>query len=292
MDAANTARIQHGTSSAFHAGHCYASSCGRVTLYLGDCLEIAPTLQGVDALISDPPYGIDYQTQYSGIRNGKLNGGNPKTRKYPKIEGDKEPFDPSPWTQYPKVALWGSNHYAKRLPDGGRWLVWDKRLDNRMRFNQGDGEVAWTNARGVAVRIYRFWWTGGLMQGEANGKPRLHPTQKPVELMAWTLKEAGVKENETVLDPFMGSGSTIIAAMRQGCRVVGIEKDPTYYATALERIKNELSQGDLFHGETESADNAPVSARELAEKFGMNPLPEESHKRNLACVKLRRRNLA
>jgi DNA modification methylase len=227
---------------------CYVSSCRRVTLYLGDCLEIAPTLQGVDALISDPPYGIDYNPQYLRTTGHSLNGGNPKNREYPKIEGDKKPFDPVPWAKYQKVAMWGANHYSKRLPDGGRWLVWDKRLDNRIRMDQGDGEVAWTNAKGIALRIYRFWWSGGLMQGEANGKPRLHPTQKPVELMGWALKEAGVVETDTVLDPYMGSGSTIIAAIRQGCRVIGIEKDPTYYATALERIKNELAQGDLFLG--------------------------------------------
>lgn len=218
--------------------------CG-VTLYNGDCREILPTLK-VHAIVSDPPYGIDYQPQYLGSRNGKLNGGNPKNRKYPKIEGDKEPFDPSPLMGYSKVALWGANHYVKRLPDKGRWLVWDKRLDNRMRFDQGDGEIAWTNAKGIALRIYRFWWTGGLMQGEANGKPRLHPTQKPVELMSWTLDEAGIEDGETVCDPYMGSGSTLIACIRRGLPCVGIEINAEYFETARKRIEAELAQGDIF----------------------------------------------
>jgi DNA modification methylase len=81
--------------------------------------------------------------------------------------------------------------------------------------------------------------------------------QKPVVLMSWMMDQAKVLEGSTVLDPYMGSGSTGIACLRTGRRFVGIEKDPTHYATALERITNELAQGDLFLGH-----NADVEARD------------------------------
>lgn len=75
-----------------------------------------------------------------------------------------------------------------------------------------------------------------------------HPTQKPVLAMAWTMDAMKVPSGAVVFDPYMGSGTTGIACIRTGRRFVGIEKDPTHYATAVERIKNELAQGDLFLG--------------------------------------------
>lgn len=79
-------------------------------------------------------------------------------------------------------------------------------------------------------------------------EPIIHPTQKPVELMAWCMEQAKVPEGALVLDSYMGSGTTGIACIRTGRRFVGIEKDPTHYATALKRITDELAQGDLFLG--------------------------------------------
>jgi site-specific DNA-methyltransferase (adenine-specific) len=242
MDADPTSPLQEGRSSAFHEATCYASSCGRVTLYLGDCEAIAPTLQGVDAVISDPPYGIAFQ--HSGGGNGKGQG--KWLAKTCTIHGDDKPFDPSPWVEYPICLLWGADHYAQSLPYGG-WLIWDK-LGGREDFGDvfSDAEIAWQN-RKATCKIFRHLWKGLIRQG-MGGVKRLHVSEKPIPLMAWSMDQAKVPEGATVLDPYMGSGSTIIAAIRTGRKAIGIEIDPGHYATAVERIKNELAHGDLFLG--------------------------------------------
>jgi len=230
------------SGSSCPATTCYASSCGRVTLYLGDCMAIAPTLKGVDAVISDPPYGIAFQ--HSGGGNGKGKG--KWLAKTCKIHGDDKPFDPSSWVEYPICLLWGADHYAQSLPYGG-WLIWDK-LGGREDFGDvfSDAEIAWQN-RKATCKIFRHLWKGLIRQG-MGGVKRLHVSEKPIPLMAWSMEQAKVPEGATVLDPYMGSGSTIIAAIRTGRKAIGIEIDPCHYATAVERIKNELAQGDLFLG--------------------------------------------
>src|ERR1019366_5475221 len=120
------------------------------TLYLGDCLEIAPQLQGIDAVITDPPYGIGYQ--HSGGGKGKHWRTNLKP-----IIGDNAPFDPAPWLEYHNVLMMGANHYAQRLPHE-RWLVWDK-LNGLESFDSfSDVEIAWHNSRTGGDRIYRYMW--------------------------------------------------------------------------------------------------------------------------------------
>ena len=221
---------------------CYASSCGRVTLYLGDSLEIAPMLQGVDALISDPPYGIDYSPDRCRAKPRRKNAAI-FNREWEKVGGDDVPFDPSPWLGYSVAVIWGGNNYTDKLPNGG-WLVWNKQ---RAKGFVGSGaEMAWTNTINGA-QIFDLMWDGFRRGAEVN--EHYHPTQKPVSLMAWCMDKAKVPEGATVLDPYMGSGSTGIACIRTGRRFIGIEKDPTHYATALERITNELRQGDLFHSQ-------------------------------------------
>jgi DNA modification methylase len=238
------------SDSPSNAASCYASSCGRVTLYLGDSLVIAPTLKGVDALISDPPYGIDHKVE-------RTKAGNWRTTKQhmDRIIGDKSPFDPAPWIKYPISAMWGANHYADKLPPSAGWMVWDKRRGGtHSTFIASDCELAWCNSIG-SVKIFSHLWAGLCRESEVGD--HLHPMQKPVVLMSWMMDQAKVLEGSTVLDPYMGSGSTGIACLRTGRRFVGIEKDPTHYATALERITNELAQGDLFLGH-----NADVDARD------------------------------
>jgi DNA modification methylase len=206
------------------------------TLYLGCCLEIAPTLQGVDAVISDPPYGIGYCKGSGG--KGKHN-----RRNIEKIQGDDKPFDPAVWMEYENVLLWGADHYAQRLPRG-RWLVWDK-LNGLPSFDSfSDIEVAWHNRTGAA-RIYHYMWKGICQQGDKEGG-RVHPTQKPVPLMAWCMEQACVPIGATVLDPFMGSGTTGIACLRTGRNFVGIEKDPAHFANAVSRLEREANQGALL----------------------------------------------
>jgi site-specific DNA-methyltransferase (adenine-specific) len=224
-----------------------------VELYLGDCREIAPSLQGVDAIISDPPYGMNWNTngrRFSGGHRDRAKEWS-RGRDWGKaIEGDTVPFDPAPWLEYPKVVLFGSNHFGRRLPVGTK-LIWIKRHPNAFGTFLSDAEEAWMKGgHGIYCK-----------QGphpESMAKERAHPTQKPVELMAWCMDKAKMPEGATVLDPYMGSGSTIIAAIRTGRKAIGIEKDPTHFQTAVDRIRRELAQGDLFLGQNrETCDHRP-----------------------------------
>jgi site-specific DNA-methyltransferase (adenine-specific) len=229
----------------------YASSCGRATLYLGDCLSILPALEGVDAVVTDPPYGMSYAPSRSLKKCKKWQSQKP----FVMVEGDSEPFDPAPLLRLKKpLVTWGANHYASKMPDSAGWLTWDKKRGGQISkgFIGSDVEHAWTNARGTA-KIFDYMWCGLCRDGEVG--EHYHPTQKPVRVMAWCMEMANIPEGATVLDPYMGSGTTGIACIRTNRRFIGIEKDPTHYATALERITAELAQGDLFRGQ-----NDPSSA--------------------------------
>jgi len=225
-----------------------------VELYLGDCREVLPTLGKVDAVVTDPPYGQDYKvnTFYAGgkrenavvQRNGKTLIVNPNI--YQPIIGDKEAFDPTPWLfAAPEVLFWGAHKFADRLPPGG-WLVWDKVPTGKIR-DQGDGEAAWIN-RDQPLRIYRLLWDGlcvgvGARHEVTAGQKRHHPAQKPEALMSWCLEFIVGK---SVLDPYMGAGSTGVAAVRCGKKFTGIEIEPKYFDIACRRISDALSRPDLF----------------------------------------------
>lgn len=207
------------------------------TLYLGNALEIAPTIQGIEHVITDPPYGISYQ--HGGGGKGKHWRTNLKP-----IVGDNAPFDPAPWLEYPNVLMMGANHYAQRLPHG-RWLVWDK-LNGLESFDSfSDVEIAWHNNRTGGDRIYRYMWKGICQQGDKEGG-KIHPSQKPTPLMAWLMDQAKVPIGATVLDPYMGSGTTGIACLRTGRSFVGIETEPEYFAAAVSRLEREMNQGALL----------------------------------------------
>ena len=235
-----------------------------VTLILGNCLDYMPII--ADAVISDPPYGIAF-AHGGGCVTGAARG----TRfAGDAIMGDDAPFDPSPWVKYPIAVLWGGNHYASKLPDRACWLVWDKR-DGIDSNDQADCELAWTNLRSPA-RLKRHLWNGMLKDSE-RGEPRVHPTQKPVVMMAWAMERAKVPVGATVLDPYMGSGTTGIACIRTGRKFIGIESDPRHFETACQRIRRELEecvfelpkgrdggeQQQALELEPRQTDNAPIS---------------------------------
>ena len=221
-----------------------------VTLYLGDCLEILPGIEA-DAVISDPPYGMDWNpetTRFSGGNNPSQRTAGRNDRR--KVMHDDEPFDPSPWLAWDKVVLWGMHHFAQRLPVGSV-LTWIKRNDDAFGSFLSDAELAWMKG-GYGVYCRRD------MSMNAETATRIHPTQKPVGLMAWCMDKAKVPQGATVLDPYMGSGSTIIAAIRTGRKAIGIEKDPEHFKNAVERIKRELAQGDLFLGQNVTGELTPA----------------------------------
>jgi DNA modification methylase len=239
MHAENKIMNTQSNLSASDDATCYASSCGRVTLYLGDCLELRYILPTGCAIITDPPYGMDWNpetTRFSGGNNPSQRSAGRNDRR--KVMHDDKPFDPTPWLAWEKVVLFGSNHFGARLPVGTK-LIWIKRNDEAFGSFLSDAEEAWMKG-GHGIYCKRDL----SMNGET--ATRIHPTQKPVPLMAWCMDKAKVTAKDIVVDPYMGSGSTIIAAIRTGRRAIGIELDPGHYATAVERIKNELAQGDLF----------------------------------------------
>ena len=207
------------------------------TIYHGDCREVAAELWfGVDLLLTDPPYGISERCDRKGRKRGAL----AECNDFPPIFGDDGEFDPEPWLSFPKVVLFGANHYAHKLPPSASWVVWDKR-DGLMSkrgdaFNDnGDAEMAWTNLGGP-VRVISHRWMGMLKASERTEK-RVHPTQKPVAVMRRLITDARAISG-TVMDPFMGSGSTLLAASQLKTQAIGIEIDERYCEIAANRLAN------------------------------------------------------
>jgi site-specific DNA-methyltransferase (adenine-specific) len=219
-----------------------------VTLYLGDCREILPTLGKVDAVISDPPYGIAFKKGTSGKGVGA--GRNSEA-----IAGDDKPFDPALLLQWPCV-LFGGNHYYARLPDGGTFHVWDKAHGTSLIDSFSDAEFVWTSWR-CKSEVFRYLWKGTLQAGE-KGVPKYHISQKPIEVMKWCL--GFVRDAETILDPFMGSGSTGVAAVTRGFNFIGIEIDPKHFDVACGRIQAAYDAPDML---TEPPQPAKQDAFEL-----------------------------
>lgn len=210
-------------------------------IYHGDCREVMPALDlaGVGLLLTDPPYGISYRSNHNSSRRGKWARW-VRYENMPGILGDDEPFDPSPFLDFPAVALFGANHFADKLPPSRCWIVWDKR-DGIGSNNQADCEMVWTNFPKVA-RVYRHLWSGLLRAGEENVSrgEKLHPHQKPVALLRRIIAYSGIPPGGLVLDPYCGSGSTLRAAKDLGFRAVGIEIEERYCEVAARRLAQEV----------------------------------------------------
>ena len=204
------------------------------TLHHGDCLDFLRSLPSgsVDAVVTDPPYGMKLATNYKSRGRGPLAGCND----YRPVHGDDKPFDPSPWLQFPIVCLFGANYYSNLLPARSKWLVWDKREGTGI--NDGaDIEMAWTKTdKGTVPRLFHHRWNGMIKASERDQK-RVHPTQKPVALMCWVMDQLGIPEGATVLDPYMGSGTTGVACMQTGRKFIGCEIDAGYVEIARKRIE-------------------------------------------------------
>ena len=214
---------------------------GDATLYLGDCLEILPTLGEVDAVVTDPPYGMGWNTD-----SKRFSGGNRISRgegrdDWGDIKSDDEPFDPAPWLGFNSVVLWGANHYAQRLPVGST-LVWLKKHSGLFGTFLSDAEIGWAKG-GHGVYCHYQQFPPPSRMAENNGATA-HPTQKPIGLMVWCLQEFASKG--TVLDPYMGSGTTGVACVKLGRKFIGIEIEPKYFDIACKRIEEAYRQPDMF----------------------------------------------
>lgn len=220
----------------------WVSPCGNAVLYQRDCLTILPLIPAgsVDAVVTDPPYGIDY-TNSGGFHAGSGWGQWRGTG-----EWDKQRPAESVFAAILEVCsdqiIWGGNYFTDFLPPTMRWLVWDKGQRN---FTLADCEFAWTSQR-KAARIFNYPRASALQDGKQ------HPTQKPLALMEWCL--GFVPKATTILDPFTGSGTTGVAALRLGRKFIGIEIEPKYFSIACERIANEHERFALFNAGKDGAE--------------------------------------
>jgi DNA modification methylase len=203
---------------------------GDATLYLGDCAEILPNLQKYDACITDPPYGIAHLWV-----GGKSHGwGKARDEGVIRNEWDEKPLNLEMLQllieSADKTIIWGGNYFE--LPPSRCWFVWNKPERN---FSMAEAELAWTNFDAV-VRIF---------DGKRSDPDREHPTQKPLALMSWCIQQC--KNNpKTIIDPFMGSGTTGVAAIQMGRKFIGIEREPKYFDIACKRIEQASRQVDMF----------------------------------------------
>lgn len=194
-----------------------------ITIYNADCRDVLPTLGRFDLLLTDPPYGYGWKTNYSRFSKGFTDK--------KAIKNDTTPVDVEPWIDLTEEQIvMGCNATGHSRP--GSYLIWDKRSKDGFSF-LSDGEAAWwSEGKGVYIC--------SINGQQHRSKGGLHPTQKPVQLMAWCIQKA--KKSNTILDPFMGSGTTLVAAKLEGKEAVGIEIDESYCESAVKR----LEQGVLF----------------------------------------------
>jgi DNA modification methylase len=199
-----------------------------ITIYHGDCREILP-LVSADVVVTDPPYGINWVPRVNHRGEDHL-------------WVDNKAFDPTPFLMFSAHLFWGANYFASLLPLSADWLAWVKRpLHGRFQKDKraySTVELAWTDFK-CGARFIKHVWDGGMREGDKQNRAFSHPAQKPLEVMAWCIDLA---PGGVVLDPFMGSGTTLRAAKDLGRKAIGIEIEEKYCEIAAKR----LSQETLF----------------------------------------------
>lgn len=233
-DAADDCRKSYDVAIGTLRDNLAAFRCERIgahRLYLGDCREIMPLLGGLDAVVTDPPYGInaarDRKSQKHGWRDYDAPGWDrerPSGDLIAKIAGMAK-----------NSIIWGGNYFTDVLSPTGKWLSWDK---GQTDFSLADFELAWCSFEGAARRIL-------YPRALAMKDGKEHPTQKPLGVMQWCLRQLP-KPSKVIFDPFMGSGTTGVACERMDRQFVGIEIEPTYFDIACRRIDEEVSAPRLF----------------------------------------------
>jgi site-specific DNA-methyltransferase (adenine-specific) len=211
-----------------------------IDLRCGDSVRLLaedPALRKVDAVVTDPPYGMGWDTDST-----RFSAGDPKLWKYrgvgrsdwTPVVGDDAPFDPSPWLPFRRVILWGSNHFGARLPVGTT-LVWiKKKADRHFETFLSDAEIAWMKG-GHGVYCHRLSFPTPIRLKEGGGRT-LHPNQKPVGLFRWCYQRLKLRPGMTVWDPYMGSGSAGVAALEMGLNYIGSDIDPANVEIARRRL--------------------------------------------------------
>lgn len=198
-----------------------------------------------DLCICDPPYGIGcmnmtYTTSGAILIGGKSAAHRRDYRKQSQwdVAPDKKYFDELLRVSKNQI-IWGGNYFSDKLPVSKSFVVWDKRCSNNMSNDFSDCEYAWASV-GVA-RMFRFVWNGMIQQDMKNKEDRFHPTQKPVALYKWLLKNYA-KTGDKILDTHVGSASSLIACYDMGFDAVGFELDEDYYAKSKQRLEDFMRQ--------------------------------------------------
>lgn len=214
----------------------WESDCGSVKLWLGDCFDVMQTWPAKTeaAIVTDPPYGISANRQTLG---------NGKKEFFRGDDWDDERPDVAPLLGFGgDVVIWGGNYFADSLPVTNDWLCWHKKISNAENrpysrhyrcVSFSEFELAWSNL-GTNCRIISHHWSGEVKQ---------HPTQKPQRVMSWCV---GLTTGDTVADPFMGSGTIGVSAVRLGRSFWGVEREPAYFEIAKRRIHDELDRADFL----------------------------------------------
>jgi len=199
---------------------------GGCRLINADCRDVLPTLGKVDAVVTDPPYGIGEARNDNTSRSCLA-----QSRDYGISSWDDEPLDAETLTKLREISRWqvvfGGNYFA--VPPSSCWLVWDKKNGAN---DFADCELAWTNLP-KAVRRLEWQWHGMIRRGN---EERFHPTQKPLGVMQWCLTHLPA-DCRTILDPFMGVGTTGVACVKAALSFIGIEREEKYFDIACKRIE-------------------------------------------------------
>lgn len=211
---------------------------GNCTLYLGDCAEILPLIKNVDAVITDPPYGINLAGGFGGF------GGFGKPIKRRRYKGEWDSKTPENQifdlilSKSEIFIIWGGNYFTDKLPQASHWLVWDK--ENTMP-TFSDCELAWTNLPKNNVKKFQYRQNGCM----SREKERFHPTQKPIAVMQWCINQLP-KDAKVICDPFLGSGTTLVAGIKAEKLGIGIEQDEDYFDIACKRIEQAYKEPTFF----------------------------------------------
>jgi hypothetical protein len=227
-------RLQHRLKALVPDDCC--RTFGSCTLYCCPCELLYPLLPRASAILTDPPYDANYDVT--------------RTRRRPShwdhnFVGHDQPFDPRPWLKFAEVILMGADHYRQGLPPRDGWILWDK-IVNTTPADFAVGEWIWTSLD-IDPQVYCHLWRGGMRQGEANMarmRHKPHPAYKAPELMQLLVRL--LSPARTIVDPYMGSGPSMVACLREGRSGIGIEVDCGYFAKACAKMEKELQQLPLF----------------------------------------------
>ena len=206
-----------------------------ITIYHGDCKEILPHLELVDLVLTDPPYGIGEAAGKNKSRSIKTTAKDFGDDKWDNERISRDILNLVLGAGSSRI-IFGGNYYTDLLTQNTCWLVWDK-VNGANDF--ADCELAWTNLNG-AVRNFKWMWQGMIKKMP---EQRWHPTQKPISVMRWCIEQADTKQKKihnTILDPFMGSGTTLVAAKNLGRKAIGIEIEEKYCGVAVKRLRQEV----------------------------------------------------